>query len=150
MVLSVLKAGWDRWVLSVIDGQERLWCAEMMKCLSDPVPDYVERVKLRVLSKSASENKRVDSLYWTFGVLGRWSVGMAFLQIEEKRHWIQLVMPLMMHGRLNVDHSVQSIIDVLIQSIGSISCIRRLRLGSHWLIIVTGRWTDGGIALAHI
>jgi len=27
--------------------------------------------------------------------------------------------------------------------------LMRLRLGSHWLNVVTGRWTDGGIARAH-
>ena len=26
----------------------------------------------------------------------------------------------------------------------------RLRLGSHWPSVVTGRWTDGGIARAHM
>ena len=31
--------------LSIVGGQERLWCAEMMKCLSDAVLDYTERVK---------------------------------------------------------------------------------------------------------
>jgi len=27
--------------------------------------------------------------------------------------------------------------------------LMRLRLGSHWLSVVTGRWTDGGTARTH-
>ena len=64
--------------------EDRLWCAEMMKCLSDAVPDYVERVKSLVLSKSKCLGLSVwiQSLFWASAVLGGWSVGRTFLQIQ--------------------------------------------------------------------
>jgi len=57
--------------MSIAGGQGRLWCDEMMKCLSDAVPDYAEqRVRSLVLSNSMSEIVRVDTES-VLAILGR-------------------------------------------------------------------------------
>ena len=84
--------------MSITGDQGRLWCAEMMKCLSDAVPDYVEkmrsnfptvRVRSLLLLNFVQMNAWTQSLFWVSAVLC------------ELRHLIKLVVLLIMHGCLN-------------------------------------------------
>ena len=62
----------ERMEMSLIGGHGRLWCSEMMKCLLDSVPEYAERVKFLVTSRSLSSIERVD-IETLLGVWGtRW------------------------------------------------------------------------------
>ena len=69
MLLSSKQPFLDNPKLSITDAQEHLWSAEMMKCFSDAVPDYAERMRsLVLLSKAIFELEHVD----TESVLGIW------------------------------------------------------------------------------
>jgi hypothetical protein len=53
-----------------VDGVDKYWCAEMLKCLGEAVPDYVEQVKAVVRSRSLVGMQPVD----VETVLAAWSI----------------------------------------------------------------------------
>ena len=97
--------------LSIVAEHGRLWCAEMMKCLKDVVPDYAEKVTSLVLNRSVTEIEGVDTeVVLALGVVGGLLVGVTSQRILGLHPRIRYRMRPIIRGWLSVFHSLLSML----------------------------------------
>jgi hypothetical protein len=132
--------------LSIVDGVDKYWCAEMLKCLGEAVPDYAEQVKAVVRSRSFVGMQLVD----VETVLAAWSIkwNECWQDLpEDPRYassekvvcstydkWMsECISQPAKYVNFDSNFNTEHLMDLV-----------RLRVGGHWLNVVTGRWIDGG------